>query len=138
MTTGKATHTHVPTLIKGLTKFNLIMCPSWVTYLHAALEPSPMKAFPFVINCNLSEEQSLRDLIVFSPHHNSICKTNEQGGNWRQTKITFPIKALVSVGSQRPPALLNCLTVLISPFISLPVEKPPERSYLSTNRAHLM
>lgn len=111
----------------------------WVTYLHAALGQSAMKAFPFVINCSLSEEQSLGESNILTPHYNnSVCKTNEWGGNCRQTKITFPIKVLVSLGSQKPPALLNCLTALIYPLISLPVEKPPERGYESTNRAHLM
>lgn len=138
-------HTHITNFMSEHfeSKFNPIK-PSpvrlrWVTYLYAARVQSAMKAFPFVINCSLSEEQSQGESCELSPHYNnSVCKTNEQGGNWRQTKITFPIKVLVSLGSQKPPALLNCLTAVIYPLISLPFEKPPERSYPSTNRDHLM
>lgn len=87
-----------------------------VTYIHAALGQSAMKAFPFVINRSLSEEQSLGDSNTLTPHHNSSpCKTNERRSNCRQTKITFPIKVLVSLGSQKPSAPLNCLTALIYP-----------------------
>lgn len=107
----------------------------WLTYFHAVPGQSAMKAFPFVIKCSLSEEQSLGESTTLSLRcRNSLAKTNERGGNCRQTKITFPIKVPASSGSQKPPVLLYFLTALISPLISLPVEKPHERGYESSKQ----
>lgn len=94
---------------------------------------SAMKAFPFAIKRSLSEEQSLGESTTLAlrrrRRRSSLAKTNERGGNCRQTKITFPIKVPASSGSQKPPLVLSVLTALISPLISLPVEKPHERGY---------
>lgn len=106
--------------------------PGWVTCCHAAAGQSAMKAFPFAIKRSLSEEQSLGEsttLALRCSSSSGLAKTNERGGNCRQTKITFPIKVPASSGSQKPPVVLCFLTALISPLISLPVEKPHERGY---------
>lgn len=105
--------------------------PGWVTCFHAAAGQSAMKAFPFAIKRSLSEEQSLGEstTLALPRRRSSLAKTNERGGNCRQTKITFPIKVPASSGSQKPPLVLYFLTALISPLISLPVEKPHERGY---------
>lgn len=58
------THTHTNNFMSEHfgSKFNPIKPTPvrlrWVTYLYAVLVQSAMKAFPFVINCSLSEEQS--------------------------------------------------------------------------------
>lgn len=57
------TYTEINLLsVHFLCKFNPVeptpVRSRWVTYLYAALGQSAMKAFPFVINCSLSEEQS--------------------------------------------------------------------------------